>query len=583
MGDFNEVMFSYEEKGRRERQAWQMNNFRSCLADCSLTDLGYDGDRFTYSNRRRGDDDVRARLERVVVNQAWRSLFPNAVVKHSIANSSDHTPIVLFLSERAKVNKEKIFHFEPMWLRHMDFKDRVREFWKEQEGVYDFAEKLRRFMQSLNKWNWSAFGDVRKKLHCLKERLQLVRALPKTQERVEEEAQLSDDIDEWLEREELLWRQRSRAEWLAGGDRNTPYFHAKASQRKKRNLIKGLRNPAGELCVDKSDIIDIITNYFSNLFSMQANRSEEEWSQALNIIPKIVTKEMNDVLLAPFSETEVKRALFQMHLTKAPGLDGLSALFYQSNWEIVGRDVIKEVLKCLNEGILNHAINETLIVLIPKVDRVERVEDLRPISLCNVVMKIITKALANRLKTILPSIVSYSQSAFIQGRLITDNILVAHEVSHFIKGRTSQKSGYLSLKLDLSKAYDRVEWCFLRKVMLKMGFAEAWISKIMLCITSVTYKVKINDSISKAIVPQRGLRQGDPISPYLFVICMEWLTHAINSQQSQGLLEGIRICRRAPIISHLMFADDCLIFLKATGEAFVGIKNILAIYESVAG
>ncbi|KAL9680173.1 hypothetical protein QQ045_018051 [Rhodiola kirilowii] len=214
MGDFNEVMFSYEVKGRRERQAWQMNNFRSCLPNCGLTDLGYDGDRFTYSNRRRGDDEVSARLDRVVVNQAWRSLFPNAVVKHSIANSSDHTPIVLFLSERAKVNKEKIFRFEPMWRRHRDFKDRVREFWKEQEGVYDFAEKLRRCMQSLNKWNWSAFGDVRKKLHCLKERLQLLSALPRTQERVEEEAQLSDDIDEWLEREELLWRQRSRAEKL---------------------------------------------------------------------------------------------------------------------------------------------------------------------------------------------------------------------------------------------------------------------------------------------------------------------------------------------------------------------------------
>ncbi|CAM8986651.1 unnamed protein product [Rhodiola kirilowii] len=167
---------------------------------------------------------------------------------------------------------------------------------------------------------------------------------------------------------------------------------------------------------------------------------------------------MNNTLLAPFSEAEVKRALFQMHPTKAPGLDGLSALFYQSNWETVGGDVTKEVLKCLNKGILNPAINETLIVLILKVSKVERVDDLPPISLCKVLMKIITKALANRLKTILPNIISPSQSAFIQGRLITDNILVAHEVSHFIKGRTRQKTGYLSLKLDLSKAYDRVDW-----------------------------------------------------------------------------------------------------------------------------
>ncbi|KAL9659621.1 hypothetical protein QQ045_024428 [Rhodiola kirilowii] len=211
----------------------------------------------------------------------------------------------------------------------------------------------------------------------------------------------------------------------------------------------------------------------------------------MSIIPKVVTDEMNDLLLAPFTEAKVKRALFQMHPTKAPGLDGLSALFYQSNWETVRGDVLKEVLKCLNEGILNHEINETLIVLIPKVHKVERVEELRPISLCNVIMKIITKVLANRLKTFLPNIISPSQSAFIQGRLITDNIIVAHEVSHFLKGRNSQKTGYLSLKLDLSKAFDRVDWRFLKEIMLKMDFDEAWVSKVMMFKSAYRLAVKL--------------------------------------------------------------------------------------------
>ncbi|KAL9682343.1 hypothetical protein QQ045_014139 [Rhodiola kirilowii] len=391
-------------------------------------------------------------------------------------------------------------------------------------------------MQKLNGWNWSTFGNVRKKLERLKGRLQHV-SLPRTKERVEEEAQISNDIDEWLEREKLFWRQRSRAEWLIGGDRNTSFFHAKASHRRRRNLIRELRNPAGEVCVNKSDIHDIITNYFSALFSSQVLISEEEWEQALHIVPKVVTDEMNEMLSAPFTEVEVKRALFQMHPTKVPGSDDLSALFYQSNWEIVGGDVIKEALKCLNEGILNSAINETLIVLIPKVHKVERVEELRPKSLCNVIMKIITKVLANRLKIILPNIISPSQSAFIKGRLITDNIVVAHEVAHFIKGRNAQKNGFPSLKLDLSKAYDRVEWHFVMEMMLKMGFAEAWVNKVMLCISTVSYRIRINDSISEVVYPKQGLRQGDPISPYLFVICTEWITHAINNQQRQGIIE----------------------------------------------
>ncbi|KAL9668847.1 hypothetical protein QQ045_006387 [Rhodiola kirilowii] len=119
--------------------------------------------------------------------------------------------------------------------------------------------------------------------------------------------------------------------------------------------------------------------------------------------------------------------------------------------------------------------------------------------------------------------------------------------------------------------------------MLKMGFEEDWVNKIMLCTTSVSYKIRINDSISEAIIPKRGLRQGDPISPYLFIICMEWLTHAINNQQRQGCIEGVKICKNAPEVTHLMFADDCLICLKATREAVMGIKDILTTYELVAG
>ncbi|CAM8877429.1 unnamed protein product [Rhodiola kirilowii] len=236
---------------------------------------------------------------------------------------------------------------------------------------------------------------------------------------------------------------------------------------------------------------------------------------------------MNDKLKAPFTEGEVKRALFQMHPTKAPGLDGFSALFCQNNWAIVGNDVTREVLEVLNNGRLDVRLNETLIVLIPKVKVAERVEDLRPISLCNVVMKIITKALTNRLKEVLPTIISQNQSAFIGGRLITDNILIAHEVSHFIRGINKQKKGYISMKLDMSKAYDRVEWVFLERMMDAMGFAHEWIKKIMLCVKTVSYKVKVNGSITEEIKPSCGLRQGDPISRYLFLICAEWLTHTL--------------------------------------------------------
>ncbi|CAM8923539.1 unnamed protein product [Rhodiola kirilowii] len=292
---------------------------------------------------------------------------------------------------------------------------------------------------------------------------------------------------------------------------------------------------------------------------------------------------MNEMLNAPFSEGEVKRALFQMHPTKVPRLDGFPAMFYQSNWDIVGRDVVEVVLNCLNSGVLGPDLNETLIVLVPKVKKVDKVEDLRPISLCNVVMKIITKVLANRLKEILPGIISQSQSAFLGGRLITDNILIAHEISHYMKCQRKQKVGYLSLKLDMSKAYDRIEWKFLERMTLAMGFSESWVKRIMLCVETVTYKVRINDQILETILPSRGLRQGNPISAYLFLICAEWLTYAIASYQEKGLLQGIKVCRGAPTITHLMFADDCLVFVKAKQSSLGWIRDVLVRYETSSG
>ena len=172
---------------------------------------------------------------------------------------------------------------------------------------------------------------------------------------------------------------------------------------------------------------------------------------------------------------------------KASGLDGMPPLFYQNFWDLVRGDVIHDVLIFLNSGTLPNSLNHTFITLIPKTKNPENVTEYRPISLCNVLYKIFSKVLANRLKRVLPQIISEHQSAFIKGRLIIDNILVAFETLHYMKNHNSGNSGYMALKLDMSKAYDRVEWSFLKAVMIKMGFNDRWVGLIMECISSVTY------------------------------------------------------------------------------------------------
>ncbi|KAL6144620.1 hypothetical protein ACLB2K_055311 [Fragaria x ananassa] len=161
-----------------------------------------------------------------------------------------------------------------------------------------------------------------------------------------------------------------------------------------------------------------------------------------------------------------------MYPTKAPGPDGMPPLFFQHYWEIVRSVVVEEVQGFLHTGNLVSVVNYTHISLIPKVDNRTQVFDLKPIALCNVLYKICSKAVTNRLKVILPSLISPFQSAFIPGRLITDNTLVANEISHFIHTGGGFES-VMSLKLDMSKACDRMEWKFLEAILLQLGFTEA--------------------------------------------------------------------------------------------------------------
>jgi hypothetical protein len=179
---------------------------------------------------------------------------------------------------------------------------------------------------------------------------------------------------------------------------------------------------------------------------------------------------MNDKLLSPFEEKEIKEALFHMYPLKAPGLDGFPAQFFQKHWDVCGAEVTSAVLRILRREEDPEVINKTFVVLIPKVASPEELGQFRPISLCNVIYTIASKVLANRLKVFLPEIISEEQSAFVPGRQITDNIITAYECLHFMKRNGAKKHQHFALKLDMRKAYDRVEWTYLRAIMLRMGF-----------------------------------------------------------------------------------------------------------------
>lgn len=308
------------------------------------------------------------------------------------------------------------------------------------------------------------------------------------------------------------------------------------------------------------EIREVIVNYFDNLFC--ASPTNGQLSDRERV--QRVTAKQNENLVAPVTNEEVKRAAFTMHKEKAPGLDGLNPGFFQAYWHIVGGDVIMFCRNFFETRELLRGVNNTLICLITKVKHPKQMTDLRTISLCNVLMPILSKVMANRLRPCLKDIISDKQSVFIEGRLLTDNALIAYEVNHYIKRKTQGKSGVVGLKIDVSKAYDRLEWKFIEKMIEKFGFQSKWVNRFMKCIRTVSYSFLHNGEIFVEVKPQRGVRQGDPISPYLYILCAEGLYAIIRPYEITGLIHGCRVARGAPSISHLLFADDCYFFFRAT-------------------
>ena len=180
-------------------------------------------------------------------------------------------------------------------------------------------------------------------------------------------------------------------------------------------------------------------------------------------------------------------------------------------------------------------------------------------------------------------VISESQSAFVPGRQITNNVIVAFEIMHSIDQRRKGKQGLMAIKLNMSKAYDRVEWGYLEAVMRRMGFQERWIELILMCVTTVSYFVLISGEPKGKIKPSRGLRQGDPISLYLFLLCSKGLSAMLKRKEREGNIKGVSVCRGAPQLSHLLFVDDSIIFCRARIDVGLRVMKVLSDYEHESG
>jgi hypothetical protein len=265
-------------------------------------------------------------------------------------------------------------------------------------------------------------------------------------------------------------------------------------------LVKALTKADGEIVDNVKDMETMAADFYKQLYTSEGVQGMD---QVLQHVPRKVTPAMNAILLAPYEADEVKKALFQMFPLKAPGPDGYPAFFFQKHWDICGPDVTRAVLSIVQGNESAEIINDTILVIIPK--------------------------------------------------------------------------------LDMMKAYDRVEWEYLEAIMLKLGFSQQWTSVIMGMVNSVSFSVLFNGNKLEEFKPTRGIRQGDPISPYLFLLAAEGLSCLLKSNVQSSHLEGIKVAPLAPPVNHLLFADDSLLFFKGSREGAEALSSLLEVYCQASG
>ncbi|XP_031387323.1 uncharacterized protein LOC116200633 [Punica granatum] len=508
MGDFNAVKGTEEVKavGREVVIDQSMRDFSDFMNAAELIDHTSIGCYFTWSNKRQEGFQVR-KIDRVLVNEKWFQGDIASTVEFLPPGISDHCPALLKFGEKENAGPKpfKFFHF---WIEHSGYMALVERVWsKTQEGIpmVVLYKKLRFLKMQLKDFNISKFGNVHTQVTDLQNELAqaqatLMESACESPESIKKEMYLRVKLLAALDKEEKLLKQKSRG--LIG---------------RKDDYIRG-----------------VSASMLSSIFKRKVPASKYQ------------------MLLSPIADAEIKEALFSMGNDKSPGPDGFTAFFFKHAWHIVQHDFTKAVQHFFSSGKLRREVNSTIIVLVPKKEKADCMKDFRPISCCNVVYKCITKVLANRLKEVLPDIISLNQTAFVQGRRISDNVLLAHE---------------------LVRNYHSLE---------AMGFPPIFLWWIKGCITSPYFSVAINGSLAGYFPGQRGVRQGDPLSPFLFVIAMEVFSQLMDSAAAEGKVGYHPRCKSLQL-THLCFADDLLLFTNGSKTSIAAILDLLNTFYHWSG
>ncbi|XP_065632987.1 uncharacterized protein LOC112028379 [Quercus suber] len=498
---------------------------------------------------------VQERINRVFVNTKWNNIYSEACVTHLERAHSDHSTIILKLKHEAGVQFSRPFRFKPIWLFDPSFPSVERVTWSASNSL---AAAVTNFAAKAKEWNKNQFGNIFHRKRRLGARLrgvQFVLVDRPSSSLIDLERGLRVEYSEVLHLEEEFWSMKSRITWIIEGDRKTAFFLMSALVHRRRNKITCIKDRLGNWLNGDS----IITVHKTGLGNEDKGRLE-----------------------VPVTDDEIFDALKALKPYKTPGPEGLYVGFFQRFWLIVG-NLVKTVVKSIfSTRVMPEYLNKNLITLIPKCKSLESLNNYRPISLCNTVYKFVTKIIVGSIRHLLPSLVFSLQIAFVPGRKRVDNAIIVQEIVHSMSRRKG-RIGLMAIKINLEKEYDHLEWSFIRDMLKLFNFPNHLTSLIMSCVSISSISVLVNDGGLDYFHPSKGIHQGDPLSPYLFILCMEVLGALITQKCEAKLWDPVRVASGGIAFLHPFFTDDLVLFAKADQKNCIAIKDAIGTFCVLSG
>ncbi|KAJ9544003.1 hypothetical protein OSB04_023710 [Centaurea solstitialis] len=583
MGDFNSMLFPHDGFGGTSRRNASMEEFFSCVEDIEVLDVNYSGIQYTWVQKPNGGDGIVRKLDRIMANLEFLDVFTHSSVVFKPQGLSDHAVGVLEINV-VKTPKKRGFKFDNFVVDHHDFLPVVLNEWRRPvfgSFMHKLLTHLKHLKQPLRKLH-GRYGDMSKRvddLHSTLNVIQLAVDLNPLDRMIKEElSQVRMDYQQARLDEESYYRQRAKIRWLSEGDSNTKFFHNAVKEKRNRNYIRSILDAHGTLVRD-DDVPNVFLDHFRSFLGMRDPLVQPVVEQDMFYNPLSLGEPLD--IIRPITDGEIKEALFGIGNDKAPGSDGFSSKFFKSAWSVIGNDLMVAVHNFFYTGRILKEINHTLLCFIPKIPNATRVADFRPISCCSVLYKVISKVIAERMKPYLAQLVGPTQSAFIPGRRIADNIMMAHEL--VVGYQRQQGQPRCAFKIDLRKAYDTVDWRYLACILSGLGFHTVFCKWIDELLNTSSFSIVLNGETHGFFKGARGLRQGDPISPYLFTIVMEdfsrLLKKCIDEAVGFGYHEGCADLH----ITHLCFADDLFVFTRGDLASVEILKKVLDLFRVASG